>query len=93
MTKPKAKKPATIEAPATVGKPSDVTATRTNSACPKCTSTERTPYTNRRELAHGGLNRDGSPFTHVIWQNTTCSACGQARTDRSTENRPSENPS
>lgn len=95
MTKPKAKKPATIEAPAMVGKPSDGTARSLKSACivPTCLSTEREPYENRQEIPHGGTNSDGTPFTHVVWANTVCRTCGQRRRDRWTENRPDEIPS
>lgn len=57
------------------------------SRCPKCNSTERTPYRNKRESECGGKTLDGKPFTHVVWQSTTCAKCGQHRTDKTYENR------
>lgn len=55
----------------------------------KCQSTNRTPYTKRRELEYAGIDQQtGQPFTHVVWRHTTCSDCGQARIDRHVENRP-----
>lgn len=55
-------------------------------ACRTCGSTERTKYENRREMAFG-VERDGRQFTHVVWRDTNCAACGQRRTDQSFENR------
>lgn len=55
--------------------------------CTKCGSTKRTKYSNRREIPHGGVDADGKPFTHVVWRNTCCADCGQARVDRHLENR------
>lgn len=54
--------------------------------CPNCRSTNRTPYTNRTELAFAGI-RDGKHFTHVITRRTSCADCGQARFDKHFENR------
>jgi hypothetical protein len=56
------------------------------SRCPKCRSTERTAYANTTEKPIVGLH-EGEPYTHVVWRSTTCAACGQARRDRSFENR------
>lgn len=55
-------------------------------ACRKCGSTERTKYTNRREIAFDGM-RDGQPYTDIVWRNTSCVACGQVRVDQTFENR------
>ena len=64
-----------------------VTAAADVSRCPKCGSTEREPYHHPRELAQGGEDRDGNAYTHVVWRNTACRSCGQARVDRTYENR------
>lgn len=63
-------------------------ATAVVTACPACGSTEREPYYNRREMAAGGVDSAGKPYTHVIWRRTKCAACGQVRDDRHFENRP-----
>lgn len=55
--------------------------------CPKCKSTNRSKYSNRRAIAHGVVI-DGITFTHVVWRNTKCLDCGQARVDKHHENRP-----
>lgn len=57
------------------------------SRCVKCGSTERAPYSNTHEQAFGG-EIDGRPFTHIVRRNTACLNCGQARIDRTHENRP-----
>lgn len=54
--------------------------------CGKCGSTERMPYTNRTEVAYGGV-RDGKRYTHVITRRTRCADCGQARFDKHYEQR------
>lgn len=56
-------------------------------ACPTCSSTEREPYFNVRERAIAG-ERDGRPYTHVVWRRTRCKACGQTRDDKAFEHRP-----
>lgn len=58
------------------------------SRCPKCGSTERVPYYNRRERAISGVTPDGHPYTHVVWRRTRCENCGQVRDDRTYEQRP-----
>ena len=63
-------------------------ATAVVTACPKCGSTEREPYYNRRELRCDIAQRSGEQFTHVVWRRTKCLACGQVRDDRHLENRP-----
>lgn len=57
------------------------------SRCAACGSTERAPYSNTRELDHGGTTTDGQDFTHVVWRSTRCLKCGQARVDKTFENR------
>lgn len=61
------------------------------SICPKCKSTERTPYVAPIERAIRG-SRDGTPHTHIIWRRTSCADCGQFRFDKSYENRPQQTP-
>lgn len=103
MTKPKKKptpaaaapEPTPAAEPAPKGRPAgsrniDVVVTVLPSACPKCKSTERTPYVNPVEYAYAGLTVDGRPFTHIVWRSTSCTACGQNRKDRCYENRPAE---
>ncbi len=51
------------------------------SRCPKCQSTSRTPYTDKRVHNFAGV-KNGVPFTHVIWRPTKCRKCGQARVDK-----------
>ena len=58
------------------------------SRCEDCDSTRRTEYTNKRTHPYAGLDGDGRPFTAVVWRNTTCLDCGQARTDRTFEYEP-----
>jgi hypothetical protein len=60
------------------------------SRCPKCGSTERGPYTRNHETPLAGLTRDGKPATHLVRRWTKCLSCGQARIDRSYENRHGE---
>lgn len=50
--------------------------------CPRCGSTDRTSYTNRRELQHAGTTPAGRPFNLVVWRDTTCAECMQLRCDR-----------
>lgn len=57
------------------------------SRCRACGSTERKPYTQTREQEHGGVDREGRPYTHIIRRWTSCADCGQARIDTSYENR------
>lgn len=58
------------------------------SRCRKCGCTERTPYVNAQELAHGGVTGDGRQYTHIVWRSTRCVGCNQGRRDRVFENRP-----
>lgn len=55
----------------------------TPSRCPKCSSTERTPYSQTREIEVRGEDPEFGSYTHVIRRWTRCKGCGQARTDRS----------
>jgi hypothetical protein len=55
--------------------------------CRKCDSTERTKYTTIKEMAHAG-ERDGKPYTRVVWRHTACASCGQVRIDQHYENSP-----
>jgi hypothetical protein len=72
------------EAAPPAGRPEvETTATR----CPACGSTERERYTRSTSQAFAGIGPDGAPFTHVVRRWTRCAACGQARVDRSLENR------
>lgn len=57
-------------------------------ACPTCGSTRRERYFHTVERAIAGVDRDGKPYTHVVWRRTRCTDCGQVRVDRSYENRP-----
>jgi RNase P subunit RPR2 len=50
--------------------------------CIKCGSTQRTKYSQRRELNTSGVLPDGTEFDKVIWRRTTCKKCGQVRDDR-----------
>ena len=54
------------------------------SQCPKCHSTERTPYPDTPTRLDGeGTTPEGRPYTAVILRRTTCTNCGQHRVDRS----------
>ena len=55
--------------------------------CPKCGSSNRTPYFGTVEREIDGM-KDGQTFTHVVWRRTKCVDCGQLRQDRTYENRP-----
>ncbi len=55
--------------------------------CPKCGSTDRGPYFNVRSMAMDGLDESGQPYTHITWRRCLCSTCGQARDDKTHENR------
>lgn len=59
------------------------------SRCPKCQSTERTPYSQTREIKINGEDPVFGAYTHVVRRWTRCKGCGQARTDRSFEYRKS----
>ena len=50
--------------------------------CPRCGSTERTGYANRRELQHAGTSPTGQPYNLVVWRDTRCAVCLQLRCDR-----------
>ena len=62
------------------------------SRCPGCGSTEREAYSNPTEVESGGVTGDGHTYTHVVHRSTKCKQCGQARRDRTFENRPVEKP-
>ncbi|MDE2100066.1 MAG: hypothetical protein KGL39_22620 [Patescibacteria group bacterium] len=53
---------------------------------PGCNSTERTRYHGVTFQTIAGLDPEGKPYNRVVWRNTTCKACGQARVDRTFEN-------
>jgi len=57
------------------------------SRCRACGSTERTKYINRREHEIEG-EHNGQPYNLVVWRRCTCTACGQARDDRTYEYAP-----
>jgi len=59
----------------------------TISRCAVCGSTERDSYSNVCEQPYPGLDEKGQPYTHIVRRRTACSKCGQARIDRSFENR------
>ncbi len=46
-------------------------------ACPRCNSTKRAPYYNRRSLKTAGQI--------VVWRRTKCLECGQVRDDKHSE--------
>ena len=69
--------------------PAPAVVTVPTSRCPKCDSTERTPYFGCTEQEHDGVDEKGRPFTHIVRRRTRCLNCGQARIDRSHENRAS----
>jgi len=56
------------------------------SACPRCGSTDRTPYYHTRTLAITGRIL-GQPYDHIVYRYTRCRACGQHRVDRHYEFR------
>lgn len=56
-------------------------------ARPSCGSTERERYSTTQVQAFAGRDEQGRPFTHIVRRWTRCKACGQARVDRSFENR------
>ena len=57
------------------------------SRCLKCKSTERTPYSRTRVIESSGTDPRFGAYTHVVFRVTKCKGCGQARTDRTLENR------
>jgi hypothetical protein len=58
-------------------------------ACPKCGSTRREAYFNRRDLAVQGVCfLTQKPYTSIIIRRTSCSDCGQHRDDRQLVNEP-----
>ena len=50
--------------------------------CPKCGSTRRSPYTQKRELDATGMDSDGRIYQSVKWRRTQCKKCDQWRDDR-----------
>jgi len=59
------------------------------SRCPKCFSTRRTPYFNRRDVAVAGVDHHtGKPYTSIVLRRTKCEDCGQHRDDRQLVNEP-----
>ena len=57
------------------------------SRCKRCGSTERTKYGSPRIQEYAGILANGDRYTHIVRNRTRCLACGQARIDRSFENR------
>lgn len=55
------------------------------SRCPICGSTEREDYHGTRTLEVGGVLPDGTVYRRVVWRNTRCRSCGQARVDKTYE--------
>jgi hypothetical protein len=59
-------------------------------ACPKCGSTRRAPYFNRREIPYAGTCfLTGQVYTSIIVRRCSCVDCGQFRDDRQLVNQPS----
>lgn len=58
------------------------------SRCEKCHSTRRTEYSNTIEHPYIDVDPGGRPYTAVVWRNTTCLDCGQARRDRTFRYEP-----
>ena len=57
-------------------------------ACKKCGSTRRTPYTNKRELPIRGVCIvTRQPYTSIVLRRTSCVDCGQYRDDRTLINQ------
>lgn len=56
--------------------------------CPRCGSTDRDRYDRTVVQEFGGLGPHGEPYTHIVRRFTRCSQCGQARVERTLENRP-----
>lgn len=54
--------------------------------CKKCSSTEREGYSDVKEMPYRG-ERNGLPYTHIVWRRTRCKSCGQGRIDQCLENR------
>jgi len=51
--------------------------------CPKCGSTERGPYFNRRDLPIRGNHLvTGLPYTSIVVRRCQCLGCGQHRDDK-----------
>jgi predicted Zn-ribbon and HTH transcriptional regulator len=60
------------------------------STCPKCGSTKRGPYFNRRDLPYAGTcQATGQVYTSIVIRRCECSDCGQFRDDRQLVNEPS----
>jgi hypothetical protein len=60
-------------------------------SCPKCGSTKRTPYFNRRDLPIAGLHLvTGKPYTSIVIRRTSCGDCGQHRDDRHFAYKPAK---
>lgn len=55
--------------------------------CRQCDSTDREPYDRKTETEYRGLDPSGNACTHIIRRWTKCANCGQARIDRTYENR------
>ena len=55
--------------------------------CNACSSSNREPYFGKIERGIAGVLSDGREYSHVVWRRTRCRDCGQARIDRSYENR------
>ena len=61
--------------------------------CPVCGSSDRGPYNRVTETLCATAAPDGNPATHIVRRWTACKSCGQARIDRSYENRLTANAS
>jgi hypothetical protein len=58
-------------------------------ACPKCRSTCRDAYFNRRTLNVSGVCFvTQQPYTSIVIRRTRCGDCGQYRDDRQLVNEP-----
>lgn len=83
----------TTRKPAKKGRPKGsrtktvATAEACPSRCPKCDSTARDEYFNKREVRYEGIAEDGKPFNTIVIRRTRCRNCGQIRDDRSRELR------
>lgn len=57
-------------------------------ACKKCGSTRRAPYSNLRTLQVAGIDtKTGQSYTAIEWRRTACLDCGQHRDDRTLVNQ------
>jgi hypothetical protein len=54
------------------------------SRCPRCGSSKRSEYYNRREVAFSGVFQE-QPYNRVVYRRCKCTDCGQHRIDRTYE--------